>query len=208
MAKTHTVKSGDCISSIAFENGFFPDTIWNHPENAALKADRVDPNVLLPGDQVFVPDKTEKQELCVTNKRHVFRRRGVPQFVKIQMRFMEKPWANLEYTFVVGNERRAGKTNGDGWLREPIPPNAKMATLILYDGTEYQLELGTLRPADEIVGVQDRLKNLGYYHGPASGTLDEETRIAISDFQRTHELAETGEVDGQTRKLLQELTGS
>ena len=33
----HTVQPGECIDSIAFQHGFFPDTLWDHGDNAALK---------------------------------------------------------------------------------------------------------------------------------------------------------------------------
>ena len=72
MPINHQVKQGDCISSIAFENGFFPDTIWNHPSNAELKKKREDPHVLLPGDMVFIPDKRPKEVSEPTNQVHKF----------------------------------------------------------------------------------------------------------------------------------------
>ena len=59
MAISYQVKEGDCLSSIAFEQGFFPDTIWNHSNNAVLKEKRKDPNVLMQGDVVFVPDREQ-----------------------------------------------------------------------------------------------------------------------------------------------------
>ncbi len=36
MASDHSVQSGDCLSSIAEDNGFFLETLWAHPNNAGL----------------------------------------------------------------------------------------------------------------------------------------------------------------------------
>ena len=68
MPINYQVKQGDCISSIAFEHGFFGDTIWNHPNNKDLKTKRQDPNILMPGDMVFVPDKRLKEVSESTNQ--------------------------------------------------------------------------------------------------------------------------------------------
>jgi hypothetical protein len=55
----HTVRQGDCIASISFRNGFLPETIWNDPNNAELRRTK-HPNILKPGDIVFIPDKRPK----------------------------------------------------------------------------------------------------------------------------------------------------
>jgi len=34
----HQVQQGDCINSIGLQYGFFPNTLWNHPDNAELKS--------------------------------------------------------------------------------------------------------------------------------------------------------------------------
>lgn len=38
MPRRHNVKLGDCLSSIAFNTGFFADTLWQHPDNRQLRA--------------------------------------------------------------------------------------------------------------------------------------------------------------------------
>jgi hypothetical protein len=42
----HTVQNGECLSSIAFQYGFFVSTIWDDPDNAQLRGQRKDHNIL------------------------------------------------------------------------------------------------------------------------------------------------------------------
>src|SRR5438270_7345148 len=74
MAGYYIVKQGDHVSSIAKDNGF-PDyhIIWDHPNNAELKQKRQNPNVLFPGDHVFLPDREKHEEPCPTDQHHRFR---------------------------------------------------------------------------------------------------------------------------------------
>jgi hypothetical protein len=72
MAK-HTVAPGDCFSSLAKANNFFDYlTLYNHASNAALKANRPNPNQLEEGDSVEIPDKKVKKVPCASNKEHKF----------------------------------------------------------------------------------------------------------------------------------------
>jgi len=85
MPTEHTIAPGECISSIAYQHGFFWETLWNHGDNAELKRDRKDPNVLHPGDLVMIPDLTLKEESCATEQVHEFRLKGVPARLNLKV---------------------------------------------------------------------------------------------------------------------------
>ncbi len=87
--KEYVAKSGDCISSIAFKNGFFWETIWNHGNNSALKDLRKDPNILMPGDKVFIPEKVKKVLDIANEATHTYKLKGVP--AKLKLRFLQPP---------------------------------------------------------------------------------------------------------------------
>jgi N-acetylmuramoyl-L-alanine amidase len=88
MAKNFKVGLDDCISSIAFENGFYWETLWNHPNNANLKNDRKDPNILKPDDIVHIPDLRLKEVTKPNEQVHKFKLKGL---VKLRLRVLEEP---------------------------------------------------------------------------------------------------------------------
>lgn len=88
MAEDHKVQQGECVSSVAFDHGFFWETIWNHPNNSELKFKREDPNVIRNGDVIHIPDLRVKEESGGTESRHRFRVNGVP--AKLHLRFLEE----------------------------------------------------------------------------------------------------------------------
>jgi peptidoglycan hydrolase-like protein with peptidoglycan-binding domain len=205
----HTVRSGDCISSIAFENGFFPATIWNHASNQSLKSKRADPNVLLPGDKVVVPD-LEKKELSKPDaKRHRFKRKGVPDVLRLQVRDEnDKPLAHRSYTLEIDGAAREGTTDGEGRIEEPLPPAARHGRLTLADWpTVYELELGHMAPWDSVEGARMRLGNLGFECGGPGGEADEQTAAAVRRFQGEYDLTVNGELNDATKKKLKDVHG-
>jgi len=208
MAK-HTVKQGECIESIAFEKGFFWETIWNDPANTEVKRIREDPNVLLAGDQLFIPDMRVKEVSGQTEQRHRFRRKGTPSKFSITLEDEnDQPRANLPYVLDIDGQLFSGKTDADGRLEHVIPPNARQGILRVgpeEDQEEYQLNLGSMDPVTEISGVQARLKNLGYDCGKIDGKLGPQTKEAISAFQAKHNLQVTGTPDDDTQLKLKEV---
>ncbi len=165
MVEDDTVEQGDCISSIAFEHGFLWRTLWNHSSNADLKTRRKDPNVLLEGDIVHIPDLTPKQAPGATEKRHKFKLKGVPAKIKVRFLHDGKPRANIPYQLYVDGISSSGKTDRGGFVEARISPGAKQARIVLKDPNRdiaYNVALGNLDPIDTPSGVAQRLTNLGY----------------------------------------------
>ncbi len=212
MNNEHIVAEGECIASIAFDKGFLPNTLWEHPQNAALKQERKFGTVLKAGDSVFIPDKQIKEVTGGTEAEHLFVRKGIPESLRIQLLDEEdKPRAGLTYIVTIEGNLRRGKTDGDGFVTIFIPPNAMRGHLIVEENgheEEYDLQLGYLEPVTEIKGVQSRLTNLGYPCGNESGNLDELTKRSILAFQEANNLSATGELNPETLSKLQALHGS
>ena len=201
-----TISQGQDIASLAHEHGHFPDKIWNHSQNAALKAKRKTPNQLMPGDQVFVPDIEVKYEDKPTDQQHKFKVKGTPHKFRLQLKRLGKPRANEAYVLQLEASHKSGQTDGQGWIEEFVPGNAKGGKLLLQGGKEIiPIRLGDLNPVDEISGVQQRLNNLGFKCGSEDGELDDRTRAALKKFQGGYALPETGEADAATQAKLKEL---
>jgi N-acetylmuramoyl-L-alanine amidase len=203
MAQDYAVQQGECIGSIAYDNGFFWATIWNHASNAGLKTKRKDPNVLLEGDMVHIPDLTPKQVAGATEKRHKFQLKGVPAKIKLRFLHHGQPRANIPYQLYVDGISSSGTTDGDGFVQARISPNARKARIVLKVPNRdiiYNMALGHLDPIDTPSGAAQRLANLGY-------AADDDPAGSVRAFQREQQLQETGEMDDSTRRKLKELFG-
>jgi Putative peptidoglycan binding domain/LysM domain len=222
MAEDYTVEPGDCMSSIAYEHGFFWQTLWNLSENAALKTRRKNPNVLMTGDVVHIPDLTVRNESGATEKTHKFMLKGVPEMLRMKLLdASHKPRANLDYIIVIDGDSRRGTTDSQGELKESIPPHARTGKLTFAASLGKNgkpvpgrpknqvmiLQLGSLNPISEVSGLKARLTNLGLYKGPIDDNLDDATKEAISAFQRKKGLPVTGIADDATKAQIQQTHG-
>ena len=212
------------MSSIAYENGFFWKTLWNLSQNSDLKAKRKNPNVLMTGDVVHIPDLTIRQEAGATEATHKFVLKGVPEVLRIKlMDPKHNPRPNLDYVITIEGNSRRGTTDGNGELNETIPPNARTGkiTFAAYGANDKNgkpvpgrpktqvmiLQLGNLNPMSEVSGVKARLANLQFYFGPIDENLDDATKQAISAFQSRKGLPVTGVADDATKAMLQKTHG-
>lgn len=204
MPITHRVVEGECLQSIAFKYGFFPDTVWHAPENSALLGIRAHPSVLVPGDEIVIPDRVAKSVDAPTGQRHRFRRRGVPSMLRVRLAEDGVPRANRPYLLRVDDESSSGVTDGDGVVQSAIDPAARRAEIVLDPGGEleetFHLDLGRILPVSLPEGVRERLVNLGYLLAEAEG--ERALRAALRRFQDDSGLAISGLVDDATRAAL------
>ena len=208
----HVVEQGECLSSIAARFGFHDwRLLWNDPQNEELKTKRQDPNILFPGDLVFIPLKPLTFVLP-TGKRHVIViKRPSPETLRLRLLdALDVPRDGVRYELVVDGEIRSGQSNADGEIVEKVRPRTVSAQLFLGEGDarrEYRVSIGHLDPADTISGAQARLTNLGLDPGPIDGKIGPLTSAALHEFQELMGLESTGELDDKTISALKEQHG-
>ncbi len=212
MADIYIVEQGDHLSQIAKKYGF-PDfhVIWDHPENADLKKLRKNPNVLFPGDEVFIPDMEERIENGSTEQKHKF----VVNKKTLKLRLVlediyEKPIAGAACALIVGGEALQLTTTSDGKLEHEIPLDATDATLVIrgdqtpFGDNPFPVKIGSLDPVDEVSGQIARLNNLGYFPGEEDGDDSGAFESAVEEFQCDQGLTVDGICGPNTQaKLLQ-----
>src|SRR3990172_130657 len=112
----HIVKQGDYLSKIAKQYGFADyKAIWDHPENADFKKKRKNPNILYPGDKLFVPVKEVKEMSVATEQRHRFEVKRSPLKLRLALKdFGFKPLANTKCVLHVDGEQFELMTDANG----------------------------------------------------------------------------------------------
>jgi hypothetical protein len=215
MAVYYTVVQGDHLSKIAKDNGFTDYTIvWDHPNNSDLKKQRQNPNVLLPGDQVFIPDMEEKHESGATDKHHTFTVDKKTLKLRLILEdIYEKPIAGAQCALLVDGQTYQLTTDGHGKLEQEIPLDAKEAYLTIRgDQTPFAndtipIKIGHLDPLDELSGQVARLNNLGYFAGDLDGTDTDAFESAVEEFQCDNKLTVDGICGPNTQAKLKQVHG-
>lgn len=200
-----TIARGECTSSLARQNGFASwRTIWEDPLNADLAKKRKNPNLLAAGDTLVIPKREEHSEFAPTGKRSTYRVLGERTRLKIAY----AGTSVNDYVLRVGGQTFQGKVAPNGMIDELIPADATGGELELRSALsperaeKWTIALGALDPVEELIGVQERLDNLGF-PCPIDGKDSPETKGAVKAYQRWRGLPATGIVDDATRADLQ-----
>lgn len=224
----HVVKQGDWLSKIASQYGLSDwHVIWKDAHNADLAKHR-DPNILFPGDKIFIPQPALREESRSTDKCHEHVLKTFSDFFELTLLFSDgTPIKNENYTLYITDPPLTGTTDGNGHFRhEHLDPTKMHSGVLDLPGVFMQLwiDMGALNPGHKddgaedryydngLSGIQMRLANLGYDPGTTDGLLDEDgklpagTRHALALFQAI-EMGLSGtqisaELDNSTRKAI------
>jgi LysM repeat protein len=210
MATSHTIQQGEHISKIAAKYGFRDyRTIWNDGRNAALKQKRVNPNVLLPGDELQIPDKQVKTVPGSTTKRHTFKLAKAPLKLRLVLRdFDNEPIADTECELEIEGAKYKLKTDAAGLIEQDVEPTAEKGRLVVPSlDIDVPVNIGHLDPHNEETGWLGRLINLGYGDDQLGTTSEEDLRSDVEEFQCDHHMKITGILDDATKAKLKEIHG-
>ena len=215
MAGNYTVQQGDYLSSIAKAFGFSDyQTIWNHANNAALKQQRQNPNVLLPGDVVFVPDLELREESSPTDNKHTFVKKG--KGLKLRLTLLdqyEEPIANAACSLTLGSNTAQVTTDGAGKIEQDLAPDVHDGILVIQDSQtpfnnrQIAIKIGDLDPVDAVSGQVARLNNLGYWAGDPDQPDEDALESAVEEFQCDQSLTVDGICGPVTQAKLKQVHG-
>jgi hypothetical protein len=164
----YVIRRGDFLLKIAYKLGFDADTVWNDPLNDDLRKLRPDPNFLLAGDLMYVPDQTENDPPT-----HDLAAGSTTTFVTppppthtLHFRFVNDDgsvYASKDYTIQELPDLTGLSTDGDGFSTFEAPVTLDKATIVFTEtGEQWSFQIGGIDPINSLSGVFQRLQNLGF----------------------------------------------
>jgi len=215
MAEWHTVQQGECLSSLAAEHNLASwRSIYDRPENASFRSKRPNPNLIYPGDQIFIPDPEQGGVNKPTDQKHTFVLKLDQTMLRIVFADQDgNPYGQSEYSLTIGDNTYKGKANAQGLIEEKIDPQAQSGILtVWFPGAPrrhctWNLSIGHLDPVAQMTGIQARLNNLDFNSGPVDGIRGPITTGAVKEFQTKYKLVVDGIPGPITQKKLKEVYG-
>ena len=215
--RAYVIKQGDYLAKIAHSLGFSADEVWSHPRNADLKQLR-DPNLLLPGDVLFIPDPAAPPLGITGGSSNDYSAEIPTTTVTVFFKNLGKPRANERYVITGLGEAIEGTTDAEGKVEITVSVHLREVDVAFPDDYAiYGVRVGDMDPIDEPSGARKRLQHLGYYDWAADQPLDASlgedelegaNKAAILAYQQANGLEATGVIDVATRAALEEHHGS
>ena len=193
MPTEHTVRQGECLSSIARAYGFDDwRVIYDDAANASFKQSHPNPNVIYPGDVLTIPDLDPGDESGATEQKHRFDLKIDETVLRIIVRDMaDRPFGGKPYKLTLpAQPPLTGSSGGDGLIEVAMAPSVSTGRLeVFIHGQDeppaiWDLLIGHLDPVRQKSGQQARLNNLGFESGKVDNIDGPITRGAVKRFQK------------------------
>jgi N-acetylmuramoyl-L-alanine amidase len=210
MANIHIVRTGENAVTVAWKHGFSDyKMVWKDGANSDIRGKRSDPHLLIPGDEIVVPEPTLRKLTLPTQKSYRLVVHVPKQELRLRILNQDgEPYAQTKFRLTVETLPKPfeGTTDGDGKLKAIVPVDAPSAVLEI-DDRQFNLRLNGLAamPADDddpLDGVSGRLDNLGYQAAGADDSDNAALRTALAIFQSDAKLDVTGDLDQDTQDAL------
>jgi hypothetical protein len=219
----YVIKQGDYLASLADKFDFDADTVWKDPANAELRDLRKDPNMLCATDILQIPDQTNKEPKTFslkTGQTNTFVSQS--SMVTVNVRFAsclcltcDGQSLKGEAYEVAGADVPPGNLTDEGYFTATVPTTTTELAVTLTDRNEvYRIKIGHLDPANTPTGALQRLAMLGFVDSPAIDEAGEDDnglpidlRYMLWEFQRSHGIPMTADLDDATAAKLVERIG-
>ena len=209
MSRTHVVKQGERLATIADMYGVSPTIIYADPDNADLWKKRPNPNQLMPGDEVSLGDPNRPSDLPTGAAHTLMISDGGDETLSIFLGSRtDASYAGRKFELKVGDRTVQDTVPDDNVIVADIALGSDSGELKVWLSGDpeviatWTLQIGHLDPITEVSGVQARLNNLGYDAGDVDGNEDDDLQAAVAAFQDDVGLAPSGQVDDDFRAAL------
>jgi hypothetical protein len=228
--RPYVVKQGDYLTKLAHDLKFDADEVWAHEKNAALKELRTNPQILAPGDVLYVP-KDPKPVLKPISKGTTNPYKATVPRVKVELRMCDENRKALAgatcWVHGLGGEPRKLEAGGSGEITVEVPVHVKRFEVVVETPrVVFEVEVGGMDPIDVNSGLASRLSQLGYLaaddHFVAAARelglgddelSDEDQEAWVAEGLVAFQLAKndgqaTGQLDAETRSAIEDEHGS
>ena len=164
----YVIRGSDYLSKLAHKFGFDADAVWNDPNNSDLRKLRTNPEILLAGDILQVPESSFEPppaQPLVIGTTNTFTA-PAPPTVTIKHKFVgvdPSIYASKAYTVRELDDLKGLQTDADGLVTFEVAVTLESATIRFTEtGEEWTLAIGGLDPINSTIGIFQRLQGLGY----------------------------------------------
>lgn len=208
--RKYNIRQGDTILKIAQKYRLPWEKIWDDPQNKELRDSREDdPDLLMPGDVIVIPEIETKKVDCATEKKHRFKAKVPKREFYLELIDSEGELLG-DHTYKLKIEHQIFEGDCSEPIDIDLPRSATSGELIIF--TEDKIEIDKINlqfdhidpfvEVDESVSsIQARLNNLGYFSGAVDGKLGELTEQAVRRFQINNDMEVTGKCQDIIEKL-------